>query len=655
MSFRSALTFALAVVALAAPSAALAQGFGDLKIAFQKRLADGSFREFSETEFAEFWNRANCLCQTPVGIELRLENAPSSLGAGIDVELWAGVDCDDLENRSERDARCELLATLPDLRELRTEQVIPVTADQIMWPKTECGEDEITRKVFAIVNEDGDTSPDQVWTSKDIPVDTEPPPAPADVSSQGGEDAAIITFDLPKENAADVRSFQALCASTKTGKPIRSNPPAPEFVTPEGLCDYMGGGSGGGGGQDAGVGDDGGMGADFDELDPRFVCTGEVSLPADTIRIDTSGIELDLAGGEKIALRLVVIDDHRNARIVDAGETQPRPVKDFWELYGDSGGRAQGGLCGVAVGQGTGYGALGALFGALTTLAIPLWVWLARPRRERRRRRDRDRRGGQRCGRRGGRRGTAILVLAAAWAAPRVAAAQVFLDEATADDDPSPPAWVFELKFGPYTPDVDDEPGLRGAPFLRTFGGEDRLMALGELDRFFLWPLGQLGVGVSVGWTQASAKAFLQDENGNATDMRSEADDTTFKLLPAALSVVYRFTRLADETFLPLVPYGKLGLAYYLWWVTKGDGDTAETMTNGKAFGATLGWQGTVGLSLRADRFDPEAARSLESELGIRHAGFFVELLYADVSGFGAADRLRVGDTTWFAGVNFEF
>jgi hypothetical protein len=40
---------------------------------------------------------------------------------------------------------------------------------------------------------------------------------------------------------------------------------------------------------------------------------------------------------------------------------------------------------------------------------------------------------------------------------------------------------------------------------------------------------------------------------------------------------------------------------------------------------------------------------------GIQHAGFYAEYSYAQVDGFGSETKLSVGDTTWFAGVDFEF
>jgi hypothetical protein len=103
------------------------------------------------------------------------------------------------------------------------------------------------------------------------------------------------------------------------------------------------------------------------------------------------------------------------------------------------------------------------------------------------------------------------------------------------------------------------------------------------------------------------------------------------------------------------VPYAKVGVAYYLWWITKGDGSVTSTPGNGKARGATLGWQGTIGLALRADFLDPQASRNLSIDYGIEHACFFAEFTHADVDGLGAGEKLHVGDDTWAAGVNFEF
>ena len=157
--------------------------------------------------------------------------------------------------------------------------------------------------------------------------------------------------------------------------------------------------------------------------------------------------------------------------------------------------------------------------------------------------------------------------------------------------------------------------------------------------------------------------------NADGELQRSAGDETSFRLIPTSLGVVYRFTEIDQRFGIPIVPYGKLGLSYYIWYFTNPAGDISETPTSecpnagqadadcdgNLARGGSLGFQGSLGLAVRAERIDRDAARSLRNEMGIEHAGFFVELALAKVDGFGSATKLSVGDTTWFAGANFEF
>jgi hypothetical protein len=235
------------------------------------------------------------------------------------------------------------------------------------------------------------------------------------------------------------------------------------------------------------------------------------------------------------------------------------------------------------------------------------------------------------------------------------ARAQVFLDDEALTAEPEIPRsrWAFELKLGPYHPDVDGESGV-ASPFDDTFGSGNTLYFGVELDFFFFNTFGELGLAGAIGYTSDSAKSFKQDpETGMTLPERSE-DDTAFRLLPLSLSVVYRMTELADRTVIPLVPYAKLGLSYYIWQITKGNGDLSSVMGD-EARGGTLGWQGTVGILLRAEGLDPSSAHNLQSELGVEHAGFFFELTYADVSGLFQSNKLHVGDFTWAAGFAVEF
>jgi hypothetical protein len=144
---------------------------------------------------------------------------------------------------------------------------------------------------------------------------------------------------------------------------------------------------------------------------------------------------------------------------------------------------------------------------------------------------------------------------------------------------------------------------------------------------------------------------------------RSEGDTNKFRLFPASINAIYRFTYLDDEFGVPLVPYAKVGLAYDVWWIVAPSGDFASACTDGSdtmgctktnAYGASMGVVGSVGLSIRAERIDESAARSMR-ESGIEHAGFYGEYSVGKVDGFGSAKKLSVGDSTWFAGVDFEF
>jgi hypothetical protein len=397
-----------------------------------------------------------------------------------------------------------------------------------------------------------------------------------------------------------------------------------------------------------------------------------------------------------ILTKLVIIDNARNMTVVDGLPAGlPANVHDAWEVYHDQGGEADGGFCFVATAvygdydhpyvkvlrafrdgtlarSDTGRGFIAWYYAssppwadflrahpvwrvtaavALFPVVVLAWMWngiglvgflllaalVVIWRRHRRR----------------------LAVAAAATLAFIVAVqpaqAQVYVQDGFVEPTgPPEPHWAFEVKLGPYYPDVDGESGLEGKPFEDTFGGKNSLLFQVELDRFFFNNVGgQLGLGVSLGYMSKGAKSFKEDLTGAPTDMRS-SDSTSFKMLPAALLIVYRMTLLADRTVVPLVPYVKLGLSYYLWQITKGNGDLSN-VGGDEARGGTLGFQATFGLSLRADAFDKEAARALQGDLGVEHVGFFGEITYASVNGLGMENRLHVGDLTWAAGLNFEF
>lgn len=529
--------------------------------------------------------------------------------------------------------------------------------------------------------------------------------------------------DFPRDIDPEYRTASMVCgADDGSGITLAAPPPHPTHED-GGVHD---GGMSDAGAPDAGPPPDAGPApTGLGSLDPAFLC-GTASGTETSARIG------GLQNGVPYRVVMVSIDDARNPTAIDLGQGTPKDVKDFWEDYHDKGGSADGNICLVTQAFGDDHPFTNALRdfrdGSLATSAmgrkaIDFYYWIGTPVAAA---------AAERpwlsdaiavamtplviiatvWEQTGWLLKLALLMLVIAWRrtrngtaepplarAPRpalagaaaaiavlcvshLASAQSSYDpywERWEGDDaeagPATPRWNLELKVGPYLPQIDDEfGGGSDAPFERTFGSGSLLHWNGELQHFFLFPAGQLGVYGSLGIMGTTSTAFEVDADGMVVPdpddptkpKRAEGNDVAFRLMPSSLGLVYRFTALDDRFKVPLVPYGKLGLSYYLWWVRQPNGDLAEVPTadcadltemcdGDEAFGASIGWQATLGLALRAERLDPSAEVSLRNELGIEHAGFFFELLYANVDHFGADDRLTVGDLTWQAGITFEF
>ncbi len=79
----------------------------------------------------------------------------------------------------------------------------------------------------------------------------------------------------------------------------------------------------------------------------------------------------------------------------------------------------------------------------------------------------------------------------------------------------------------------------------------------------------------------------------------------------------------------------------------------AECDSEDKAYGGTPGVRKRPASRSAPSGSTPSAARSMRNS-GILHAGFYGEVFWGRVDGFGSSSKLWVGDTTWFAGANFE-
>jgi hypothetical protein len=240
----------------------------------------------------------------------------------------------------------------------------------------------------------------------------------------------------------------------------------------------------------------------------------------------------------------------------------------------------------------------------------------------------------------------------------------------------SPQRFNLEIKFGPYSPNIDASSGVIGTPFADLFPPDKgktrppgRLLTSAELDYEFLHrKFGTLGIGHTAGFYRRTTQALQYADNMKTSCtsncMRS-GDSTALNIIPLSIEAVYRFDYLAQRYHIPFVPYFKIGLAYYIWWIENGGGSFSiahfdYTGSDGKphsdsGFGGTWGWVMHPGGAFLLDVIDPTAARVMDAELGINHTYLFCEFSYAAINGFGAAGKLNLSDTTLNAGLAFQF
>lgn len=274
---------------------------------------------------------------------------------------------------------------------------------------------------------------------------------------------------------------------------------------------------------------------------------------------------------------------------------------------------------------------------------------------------------------------------------------------AQAEVTASPQHVMLEVKFGPFVPHLDRSSVFGDkTPFSDQFGDPSSakgstpswgLLGQGELDYQFFHGFGILGVGLSAGYHYRTAKQFVlnptnhtyctvqSNESGERkfvlpgtpakgvparevsyNDCISD-DDDQLNVVPLSLLLSYRFDVLDRRFGIPIIPYVKVGLAYYVWWFGNSNSyvssvSTTDSSGNPKsldASGGSLGLTVHPGIALNLSALDPSAARAIDQEVGLNRVTAFVEMNYSWVNGFGQSRRLDLSDTTLSAGLGFEF
>jgi hypothetical protein len=641
-------------------------------------------------------------------------------------EVWVGTGCN-TDMTTQRDADCTKITTTSTISAIEAAGTtnVDIPIHLFMTPKASdramggCIPRKLSATTWLMVDTDANGTFDYS-ESTPIETDSEAPPLPTEFKAIGAEAAIEISW-TPPTDVSDVAYYQALCASgTNADTPAKSSGLTARFQTPQSLC---GGSKFPNGAQqtislmpseissvtdpDAGV-DSLSLG-ELANLNPAFICGESTTQTATSMRIE------GLKNGTPYTVVLLAIDKYGNASgTYFTSRLTPVPATDFWEDLQDQGSGVEGGFCLVAQAYGDDNPLTGAMrrfrdqtlastaFGraltklyydtgfdlhgsvALQVLAavymLPLiaiallWHLFTLPgllgliaiaiisRRTSKKWR--------------ARLATAAVAGAVLLVPTRAHAQTPYWEDQTLGDtqdelaigDPLRVKWHAGLRLGPYVPGIDAQldmpaPGSAG-PYEQMFGGYKVLPML-DIERFLWRGFGQAGIGISIGYMSKTAKAWQAGSTASQGDLRprAEGDENKFRLFPISINAIYRFTYLDDEFGVPLVPYAKIGGAYYVWWIVAPNGDFATACKDGggamgcaqtTAAGATIGFVGTIGLSIRAERIDESAARSMR-ESGIEHAGFYGEYSVGKVDGFGSDKKLSVGDSTWFAGVDFEF
>jgi hypothetical protein len=218
----------------------------------------------------------------------------------------------------------------------------------------------------------------------------------------------------------------------------------------------------------------------------------------------------------------------------------------------------------------------------------------------------------------------------------------------------SPQHFALELRFLPYSPDIDSDPALHGAtPYKSTFRSFGRLMVGAEFDwqALRIPHLGTLGPGFAAGYTKMNANATFQQEHNGST---VSGETTSLEIIPMYAVAVLRADVFWREAHVPLVPYAKVGLGYALWRASNTLGTSSANGVNGT--GGSLGTQLAVGIALNLNPLDAYAARNFDESMGVNSTYLFGELMRSDLSGLGIQkNALRVGESSWVVGLALEF
>ncbi len=213
----------------------------------------------------------------------------------------------------------------------------------------------------------------------------------------------------------------------------------------------------------------------------------------------------------------------------------------------------------------------------------------------------------------------------------------------------SPQTASLDFRVSSYKPGIDN--AFSGhSPYADVMKDGD--LGFGFSVDWRIWhAFGEFAAGLGIGRWSHQGTALLTD--GSASN-----DKTQLTIIPLTLDAVYRFDILAERYEFPIVPYARVGAVYGLWWMLDGVNNISTYTTKAgksvRAIGGTGGLQGTIGLRLLLDVFEPGAARSFDIEMGVNHSYLFAEVQKLWLNDFGSSKSIDLSDTVLAFGLAFD-
>lgn len=201
--------------------------------------------------------------------------------------------------------------------------------------------------------------------------------------------------------------------------------------------------------------------------------------------------------------------------------------------------------------------------------------------------------------------------------------------QASEDEDEGPRTMNVQLRYGPIT--LEDE-------YLQDVFGQNPNEILwfeyGYASRFVDANFG-IGFYQEMGWLQ-TADGVSSDEH----DM--------FTLFPLALTVTGRLDLLDEQ---PIVPFGRIGVDYWMWKENWYVPDTNSMVSQND--GGKYGWHYGGGLLLLLDVLDRRAASRLEATTGINDTFLVAE--YRNTNLITGSQQLDLSNWELSFGLKFDF